>query len=232
MSTRLSMAQRVLRQDGTAYRVRLTLDSARANSRVASGLRKDVPLRYDGTSVESVLDSVMAETPADTARMTQRGDTLARAFVRAVEPMFRLPLPPHAVANGSSWTLTQALPLADFAVSGVPGAPPGPRTMIAHITARVDSLVPHGADTLAYVSYGGNYDPVTLTVADTTGNNGTMVVRGGMAASQIWSTSWSGWVAAGLRSKVDMKLHAPGPGGSTIDATITVEMTGRMAVHL
>src|SRR5882672_668466 len=69
MTTRLSVSQRVLSQSGSSYRVRYTLDSARATSRVASEPRKEVPRLYDGTSVELLLDSVMHSTPVpDTGR--------------------------------------------------------------------------------------------------------------------------------------------------------------------
>lgn len=228
LNMRLIVSRRPTAQLPTgAWAVQLTLDSARATSKFSTAGRKDVALPFDGTGLNLIADSVMAFSPGNEGPIasSQMADTARRGFAKAMSPVFMVPLPAKAVSSGATWTSDESVPLSDLMPPGVPGAVSGPRQVTAHLAAKLDSLVPRGTDTLAYISYTGNYEPVTSTWRDTTGTN-TLTVRGGLAASQIWSTSWSGWVSGGIRMRTELKVHT-----ATMDATISADVTGRMQVR-
>ncbi|HEY2824197.1 MAG TPA: hypothetical protein VGI83_01500 [Gemmatimonadales bacterium] len=225
LTMRVNVSRRPAAPLNGRWVVQLTLDSARATSRFGNGGRKDVSLPFDGTAVAVTVDSVMAPGGADPPLPSPPADTARRGFTRALAPAFMLPLATKPVSPGATWAADLSVPLSDLMPPGIPGALAGPRQLVAHGTAKLDSLVPRGADTLAYVSYTGTFEPVITTSRDTTGTT-TTTVRGGLAASQIWSTSWSGWVSGGLHSRVELKLHA-----GTTDATTSADVTARMQVR-
>jgi hypothetical protein len=205
----------------------ITLDSARAISKFDNQGRKDVPLPFDGTPVNFQFDSAMSTLPVTEGPIgpAQLPDTARRAFTKALAPVFLLPLPRGAASAGTTWTADQPVPLSDLMPTGVPGAVSGPRVLTAHVNAKLDSLVSRGTDTLAYVSYSGTFEPVQSSYRDSTGVT-SITVAGAIAASQIWSTAWSGWVSGGLRARAEIKLH-----NESADAVISADITARMQVR-
>jgi hypothetical protein len=221
----LITARRVLRDEAGRLRVQVSVDSVRGTMD-AAGVHRDIPAQPRQWA-EMLVDSLARAIPA-AGQAVSRVDSLKQIGTWQRQPGEDLAFPVAAVQAGTRWSVTKTHDIADL---GFANLPPGMTVppLNEHVDAVVDSVVPRGTDTLAFVSVSTRLDPVTIPMT-MPGIQMTMTMKGGETETQIWSTGWQGWVAAGSRARFDIGLKVTDKDGKTEGGTIAMDMvqSGRL----
>jgi hypothetical protein len=159
----------------------------------------------------------------------QAGDSLFMDVLTSTVGGLRFILPDEPVAVGGQWTGPFHFPLGAHLAAARKIASSG--SLSGKATAVLDSLVPRGVDTLAYITVRGVTDPATLQVA-AEGGVGTGTFSGGFAAALIWSTSWNSIVSAATNGRVTGTVNITRPEATPVNGSLTITIAGRQQVRL
>lgn len=146
----------------------------------------------------------------------------AEALMHLTTGVPGLTLPEQPVRAGDSWLTEMAMPLSVWVMrpSGADAEP----SLAGRVTVVVDSLVPRGQDTLAYLSVSGVIAPDTPELASAS------VYGGGVTGTLVWSTGWSAFVSGATR----VRVHLGGSRDAGADGPrtqVTVETTLRQQIR-
>lgn len=157
------------------------------------------------------------------------GDTTLGQGVRGVMGTPNIVLPTGPVEIGDEWRTEAMVP---YSVE-LPAQPAGgATTTLTGPTAGVlDSVVPRGTDTLAYLSVRGRYRPTTVNSTLVLGGAPAAVeLWGEFAARLIWSTAWNAFVSVVQTSRVNHRFEAA-PESGVEDARVTAIIITRVRVR-
>jgi hypothetical protein len=157
------------------------------------------------------------------------GDSAMGRSVRGALGALHVVLPTDPVEVGGEWRSEVVLPIAVEVPADTVGVVMA--TLTGPVAGVLDSVVPRGGDTLAYLSAHGRYAPTTV--------NSTLLLGGGPAAAElwgefvaklIWSTAWNAFVSVVQTSRVNQRFEAA-PESGVEDARITAIIVTRVRVR-
>lgn len=218
--------QRLVEIRGGENLLAVRFDSSRARARIGTAPRADVIM----PGVEGLSGRWAVSERFATATLSggQGGDSAYMDALTANVGGFRFALSDTPVPVGGEWTGPFTFPLgAHVSASGkiVSSGSIGGRA-----TAVLDSLVPRGADTLAYITVRAVANPTTVHVA-AEGGVGTGTFTGGFAASLLWSTGWNAFVSSvtnGIVTGTVSINRAEGP----VNGGLSINIAARQRVRL
>lgn len=218
--------QRMLQASAVDRLLSIRFDSSRARARVGTGPRGDVAL----PGVEGLTGRWTVNDRFATFSLAggQGGDSAYMDALTANVGGLRFALPDGPVAPGGEWTGPFTFPLgAQVTASGkiVSSGSIGGRA-----TAVLDSLVPRGSDTLAYITVRAVASPTTLHVA-AEGGVGTGTFTGGFAAALLWSTGWNAFVSTATNGMVTGTVSITRPEGP-VNGALSITIAGKQRVRL
>ncbi len=112
--------------------------------------------------------------------------------------------PVTAVGSGSTWVQEIEMPLSAFAARPPAGAER--HTLGSRLGFAVDSLVPRERDTLAYVSFRGDFRAKVQPFDDGSVRRSS----GWLVGTLIWSSGWRTIVSQSVRMQVRIAVHVDG----------------------
>ncbi len=219
--------QRVLSSQGAMRTVIAAFDSSRARARVGTGARDDVATPgVEGLQARWIVNDRLE------ASARSGGGAADSAFLDALTATtggFAFWLPDTLVDIGGEWTALFRFPLGAHLTAGgkiIAGGSIGGRG-----TAVLDSLVPRGRDTLAYITVRAVANPTPMAVS-AEGGVGTGTFNGGFAAALVWSTGWNAVVSGATNGRVTGTISITRPDGAPVNAALTLVIAGRHQVRL
>src|SRR5262245_29697127 len=204
VNNRMMLNLRVVERRGIQHLVQWTLDSTRIRVKIGDGARNDVSLpTVQHRGIRLLMDE-RARIVA--APGLNPGSTIDSSYILALQASasgFEATLPDEPVTVGGSWTLGTR-----FRIGPELGAATGFTTtalLPGRMTVTLDSLVPRGADPLAYLSTEGTLSNTIMPVKGPAGS-GTATLAGAFAGALLWSTSWSNYVSSAANVNLQGRL--------------------------
>lgn len=225
-SLRTVVTQRVLEGAGTSRLLSVTLDSIRARAKVGDAVRGEIaPPVAQGFSARYRLSERLERSDASSAASGDSGEVvlLAGRFGG-----FECLLPESQIPVSGHWSSSLRFPLGAYL--GATGKVTSSGAAWGSSTLTLDSLVPRGADTLAYFGLTGVLDPTTVPVT-AEGGKGSGQFTGEFAASIIWSTGWHAVVSAVSNGVVQGRIRIERPEG-VVNGVLSLTISGRHRVRL
>lgn len=219
------ITRRVVAAAGGNFGLQVRYDSLRARFRMGAGVWSDGELAFH-SPVEALFTTDRHLAPGAPAYV---GDAVVGERARSGIGRPHLGLPVNPVDVAGQWQSELHLPFA----AEIPGEGAGivTATLTGPAVGLLDSLVVRGADTLAYLSARGRFNPTTVT--------STLMLGGGPAGAElwgeyvgkfIWSTGWNAFVSAVLTARVNQRFEAV-VGSGVEDARVTTTITTRVRVR-
>lgn len=128
-------------------------------------------------------------------------------------------LPDRPVWPGRTWRQVLEVPAA---VMTLGAGPEGAARLPLTLEVSVDSVVARSQDTLAYLRISGEATPARVR----DGSGRVLEYRGSVTGSVVWSSGWSRFVTAAMRTWVDVDIA-----DSTESTVLRVQTTIRQAVR-
>lgn len=224
---RVITTHRVAEARGTDRLVTARLDSSRARVKIGTEARTERPIpSVEGLSGRWMLSDRLVMSGLSGG---QAGDSAYIDVLTSTVGGFRFTLPDDPVAVGGQWTGPFHFPLGAHLSTGGKIASSG--SISGNATAVLDSLVPRGVDTLAYITVRAVADQTTLQVG-AEGGMGTGTFSGGFGAALIWSTSWNAFVSAATNGRITGTVSVTRPEASPVNGALTITIAGRQQVRL
>ena len=223
---RTVVTRRALRVGANGASMSATLDSSRARAKAGDAVRGDVALPgARGLAAQYQLSERLQPT---TITLTPGADSGLVAVLLSEFGGFDFPLPQAATIRRATWTAPLRFPLGAYLSATGKVTSSGLATGSG--TATLDSLVPRGADTLAYITLQGVIGPATLNVT-AEGGTGSGYFSGQVAAALVWSTGWNAVVSAVSKAVVDGRIGIQRPEGQ-VNGVLSLTITGRHQFRL
>jgi hypothetical protein len=159
----------------------------------------------------------------------QGGDSAFLDALTVTSGGFAFWLPDTLIPVGGEWTAGFRFPLGAHLSAGGKIASSG--SIAGRGTAVLDSLVPRGGDTLAYLTVRAVASPTPLVIA-AEGGVGTGIFSGGFSAALVWSTGWNAFVAAATNGRVTGTVSITRPEGPPVNGALTLTISGRHQFRL
>jgi hypothetical protein len=230
-----SITSRVLEIDDNRRVLEVTRDSLRARVRQFGGIwRTSADTSGPKPSAQLVVDDRLRVTdlraPAGVSLSRRHRETL-RAFAAG----FELALPEQPITVGQTWSADVIYPIDE--PLGVEDEPDIATwfsrwdDIVARSTFQLDSLVPRGTDTLAYLRVQGRFVPATIAPPAEL-SAGRARLDGTFGGTLIWSTSWNAFVSGAVRSLVGMTAFQGPPEQERPAFTLRLDIISRLQVRL
>ena len=225
---RTVQVMRVLEVMGDRRRMRFSIDSTRAHSRIAPSPRADVPLiGVEGLAIDALVGPRLDIQSAKASSMGV-ADSEFVAVLRARMAGLEFQFPTDPIAPGFNWDSPLQFPLGAYLTVG--GKLTAVESLRGTATVILDSVKARGTDTLAYLSVSGTFEPKKVAIAGE-GGVGTGQVTGRIAAALLWSTGWNAVVSGATNGRFEIKLHmdkADGPFDGSVSLFISVRQQVRL----
>jgi hypothetical protein len=216
---------RVIPAGGGNFGLEVRYDSLRARYRMGTGTWSEGQLAFN-SPVEALFTTDRRLALGAPAFV---GDATVGEGARSGTGRPHLVLPVNPVDVAGQWQSELHLPFS----SEIPGEGAGivTATLTGPAVGLLDSLVFRGADTLAYLSARGRFNPSTATSTLMLGGGpATAELWGEFAGKFIWSTAWNAFVSAAVAARVSQRFEAV-VGSGVEDARVTTTVTTRVRVR-
>lgn len=208
IEARIFSHERTLGVNADGRRVDVGVDSVRVRQRDGASAWTDVAApAFAGRSARAVLDEYLHVVAIETSAAE---DGALLRVLTAWSANLGFAFPDSAVAVGSTFRTGAQMPF-DVTLSDAVGLAVG-EVLLGDLQLTLDSVVPRGADTLAYLHFAGQFSPRTI---ESSGEDGTRAhaFEGGFAGRLLWSTGWDAFVSAAMRVRVTGQLHQESAAG-------------------
>lgn len=172
----------------------LVYDSVRARSSTTGGRWLDIPPTEREEAISRVVLTDRMEVLGAEYLDSPHLDASVAEVMRGAGAGLHLELPANPVSVGEVWAVDPSFPLTVLSglrrIEGVPIS----GGLVATATARLDSVVFHSSDTLAYIVVVGRFIPRL--------EGGNLTISGSIAATLVWSSGWRAYASAATRAVV------------------------------
>lgn len=227
-----SVTERIVGSDENSYVLDRTLDSARGRLRAVGGTWTALPPdRFPTGRARAVvtdrLETLEVGLAGDDTSERSGDQWLLENPGLGIE----LVLPEGPVVAPSDWSgevVVRFDPIVDWEQEG--GAFADRVDLVGQARFTLQRFEVRGADTLAYVSFSGNFLPVTVSDAPEVAER-SAAITGGFAGQLIWSTAWGRFVSGANRLAVFVRSALPGGEEPGIEVGMRFDVVNRFQVR-
>jgi hypothetical protein len=219
-------------QAAPSFLVMRHIDSVRARNRVGAGDWTPSPRlqALSGRSVRITLNDRLGVADLKVVGGDSLPEQVRHSLSTVTSGGVAWLLPEQPVGNGDQWPVELTLPF---------NPPPGPTpetsqskpvSLVAKAIMTLDSIVPRGVDTLAYLRVAGTFDSTKVEQHGDSAS-ATATVTGRFTGTMVWSTAWNGFVSGLTKANLTMRLKLTQQGKEG-GATYNVDIRNRMQVRV
>ena len=172
----------------------LVYDSVRVRTSTTGGRWLDIsPTEREEATSRVVLTDRMEVLGAEYLDSPHLDASVAEVM-RGAGAGVHLELPANPVSVGEEWAVDPSFPLTVLSGLRRNEGVPISGGLVATATARLDSVVFRGSDTLAYIVVVGRFMPRL--------EDGNLTMSGSIASTLVWSSGWRAYASAATRAVV------------------------------
>jgi len=212
------------------FSIVLQYDSARTRMRPRGGLWQPLEVKENESApVRTVLDERMQVLQAEFLDSPHLQASRAH-MVRGLTGGVLVTLPPGPVTRGVPWMTEAAYPLSVLRSIGEEEGVPRLGELVARATAKIDSLVGRGADTLYYLTVTGSFLPAQFEslLSDVPA---VTTASGSFASMLVWSSSWSAFLSGASRVVLWMDVRGV-PDAGAASSRVRFDVITRSQVRM